>query len=98
MTIDKLKLNKKKTAMKNIVNTNDTNTNQNTTMNTNMQIQLCTITTVNGFQYLTSPETKLMDYIVEEKNIAAAASAVRDEAFDSLLPVSETLVCVSSVS
>lgn len=92
MTIDKLKLNKKKTAMKNIVNTNDTNTNQNTTMNTNMQIQLCTITTVNGFQYLTSPETKLMDYIVEEKNIAAAASAVRDEAFDSLLPVSESRV------
>ena len=50
MTIDKLKLNKGITAMKNIANTDDTNTNQNTTINTDTQIQHCTITTVNGFQ------------------------------------------------
>ena len=58
----------------------------------NSQIQRCTITTVNGFQYLTLPETKLMDYVVEDSNIETAARAVRDKAFEAYLPVSEIKV------
>ena len=58
----------------------------------NSQIQHCTITKVNGFQYLTLPETKLMDYVVEDKNIETAVSAVRDETNDPHLPVSEIRV------
>ena len=55
----------------------------------NSQIQHCMIKKVNGFQYLTLPETKLMDYVVEDKNIEKAASAVRDETIAPHLPVSE---------
>ena len=54
----------------------------------------CTVTTVNGFQYLTIPETKLMDYVVDDSNIETAARAIYDEAFDSLLPDSEIKVAV----
>ena len=89
MTTNKHNLNKEKTAMKNIVNSI---TNQDPTMNINMKMQHCSITNVNGFQYLTLPETNLMDYVGEDKNIETAASAVRDETTDPHLTVSQTKV------